>query len=538
MTKTQGSAALTALLHTAQTPQMSLLDRLRAVTDVQIMGMRCGIEKESLRAQPSGALALTPHPAALGSALTHPSITTDFSESQVELVTAAHTSIKAAIDELTQIHQFTYRTMRDLGDEMLWVSSMPCGLPTDETIPIGRYGSSNVGRAKSVYRMGLSHRYGRRMQTISGIHYNWSLPGVSSEQYFSLIRNFRRHAFLLLYLFGASPAVCSSFVAGRDHELQKLTDTTMYMPHGTSLRMGRLGYQSDAQSSLAVSYNSLEGYAASLQDALTRPYPAYKKVGVQNPGGDYNQLDTSLLQIENEFYGTIRPKRVIFQGERPLHALRERGVEYIEVRLMDLDPFIAVGITPQTMRFIDVFLLYCLLTESQPDSPEEIAALARNQHRTAARGREPGLLLERGGEEQTLTSWGAEVLMQCAPIAARLDVVHGTNEYSAAVAAAQAALGDPSTLPSTRVLATMQQEHNNSFVHFIRAQSEKARNALLDLPFSDAQQSNFEALSARSIEAQKQLEALDTMPFEIYRQQYVAAERLNVPAHKMATSVA
>lgn len=205
---------------------------------------------------------------------------------------------------------------------------------------------------------------------------------------------------------------------------------------------------------------------------------------------------------------------------------------------MDLDPFIAVGITPQTMRFIDVFLLYCLLTESLPDSPEEIAALARNQHRTAARGREPGLLLERGGEEQTLTSLGAEVLVQCAPIAARLDAVHGTNEYSAAVAAAQAALGDPSTLPSARVLATMQQEHNNSFVHFIRAQSEKARNALLDLPFSDAQQSNFEALSARSIEAQKQLEALDTMPFEIYRQQYVAAERLNVPAHKMATSVA
>ena len=167
----------------------------------------------------------------------------------------AHKSPEAALQELTRLHQFTYSTMKALGDEMLWVSSMPCGLPTDETIPIARFGSSNVGRAKSVYRMGLSHRYGRRMQTISGIHYNWSLPDVSSEQYFALIRNFRRQAFLLLYLFGASPAVCSSFVEGRQHELQTLSGSTMYMPHGTSLRMGRLGYQSDAQASLAVSYN-------------------------------------------------------------------------------------------------------------------------------------------------------------------------------------------------------------------------------------------------------------------------------------------
>jgi glutamate--cysteine ligase len=266
---------------------------------------------------------------------------------------------------------------------------MPCGLPTDETIPLGRYGSSNVGRAKSVYRMGLGHRYGRRMQTISGIHYNWSLPGVDNDGYFSLIRNFRRHAFLLLTLFGASPAVCSSFVEGRNHELQKLgASGTLYMPHGTSLRMGRLGYQSEAQATLAVSYNGLEGYAASLHDALTRPWPAYETVGIRNPGGDYNQLATTLLQIENEFYGTIRPKRVIFPGERPLHALRERGVEYIEVRLMDLNPFEPIGIDAMTLRFLDVFLLHCLLADSPPDTPSEIRELAQNQHLTAARGRQ------------------------------------------------------------------------------------------------------------------------------------------------------
>ncbi|MEO7885279.1 MAG: glutamate--cysteine ligase [Polaromonas sp.] len=510
----------------------ALQGRLTALTPDRLKGMRRGIEKESLRAKPGGGLALTPHPAALGSALTHPGITTDFSESQVELVTAAHPSPEATLQELTELHQFTYRSMQEVGDEMLWVSSMPCGLPTDETIPIARFGSSNVGRAKSVYRMGLSHRYGRRMQTISGIHYNWSLPGVSSEEYFALIRNFRRQAFLLLYLFGASPAVCSTFVEGRQHELQTLSDSTMYMPYGTSLRMGRLGYQSDAQASLAVSYNSLDGYGASLQDALTRPYPAYEAVDIRNPGGDYNQLATTLLQIENEFYGTIRPKRVIYPGERPLHALRERGVEYIEVRLMDLDPFEPVGINAKTMRFLDVFLLHCLLSDSPKDTPQEIAELKHNQHQTAARGREPGLKLKRGGHEVTLTAWAAEIVAQCGPIATALDAVHGGTQYSDTLSSASAALLDPGTLPSARVLAAMAAGHDNSFIGFTRAQSEKTQGVLQALPLSADQLARFAALTEASIQEQKKIEASDTMPFEVYRQQYVSAERLGMPGRE------
>ena len=515
----------------------SLHKRMNAISPARLQGMRRGIEKESLRTQPGGALALTPHPAAMGSALTHPHITTDFSESQIELVTGAHpglaNGVQAALAELTQIHQFTYGAMAALGDEMLWVSSMPCGLPPDETIPIGRYGSSNVGRAKSVYRMGLGHRYGRRMQTISGIHYNWSLPGVSSEDYFALIRNFRRHAFLVLYLFGASPAVCSSFVAGRQHELQSLSEHSMYMPHGTSLRMGRLGYQSDAQGSLAVSYNSLDGYGASLQDALTRPYPAYEKLGIRNPGGDYNQLATSLLQIENEFYGTIRPKRVICPGERPLHALRERGVEYIEVRLMDLDPFEPVGIAPQTMQFLDIFLLHCLLEDSPPDTPQEIAELARNQHRVAARGREPGLQLEHGGKEITLTRWAAQLLDSFAPIAAALDAATSGEEtagsYVDALRAASASLQHPESLPSTRVLETVIANHDKSFVGFARTRSQQTRSLLLNLPVPVEQQERFVLMTQRSMEEQKKIEAADSMPFESFRQDYLSPERLGMP---------
>jgi glutamate--cysteine ligase len=505
---------------------MSLPDRLRALGAAPLKGIRSGIEKESLRAQPGGGLARTPHPAALGSALTHPGITTDYSESQLELITGVHASPEDCLAELTRIHQFVYRTLAAQGDEMLWVGSMPCGLPPDENIPIGSYGSSNIARAKSVYRMGLGHRYGRRMQTISGIHYNWSMPGLSNEQHFALIRNFRRHSFLLLTLFGASPAICDSFVAGREHPLQRLSEHTLYQPHATSLRMGRLGYQSDAQARLAVSYNSLESYAASLHEALTQPYPPYEAIGIKNLGGEYNQLATTLLQIENEFYGTIRPKRVIQPGERPLHALRARGVEYVEVRCMDLDPFVPVGIAAPTLRFLDIFLLHCLLAESPPDTPEEIGALGRNQHRTAAFGREPGLKLERGGREVALVDWGLELLDACQPIAATLDGVHGGSEYTRALADARNGLGALDTLPSARVLATMEGDFASSYTAFIKAQSAATRTQLLALPWAPEQQATFERLAAESIEQRRAIEAADTVDFETFRQAYLAPERL------------
>jgi len=507
----------------------SLQQRIDAVSPDRLKGILRGVEKESLRALPTAGLALTPHPAALGSALTHAQITTDFSESQVELITGAHGDVQAVLDDLTELHQFTYQVLRDAGDEMLWASSMPCGLPTDETIPLARYGSSNIGRAKSIYRMGLGHRYGRRMQTISGIHYNWSLPGLSNADYFALIRNFRRHAFLLMTLFGASPAVCSTFVEGRPHGLQSLPSGSMYLPYATSLRMGRLGYQSDAQSSLAVSYNNLESYAASLQDALTRPYAAYEAIGIMNPGGEYNQLATTLLQIENEFYGTIRPKRVIRSGERPLHALRERGVEYVEVRLMDLDPFETVGINATTMRFLDVFLLHCVLSDSAKDTPDEIAALARNQHLTAAQGREPGLKLDRNGEAVSLVDWGLTILNDCLPIARSLDAALATGAlHVEAVEAARRSLQHPDTLPSARVLRAMADQHENSFVRFVRAQSGQTRDALLAMPLTPEQADRQRRMVEDSVRAQREIETSDTLPFEEFRKQYVSAGRLVV----------
>jgi glutamate--cysteine ligase len=489
-----------------------------------LKGVRRGIEKESLRVEADGALARTLHPKALGSALTHPNITTDFSESQLELITGVQASVESCLDELTQIHQVVYR---HIGDEVLWCTSMPCDLPADNLIPIGRYGFSNVGRAKTVYRLGLAHRYGRRMQAISGIHYNFSVPGLSNEQYFGLIRNFRRRSWLLLYLFGASPAVCSSFVGGRKHELAELSPGTHYAPHATSLRMGRLGYQSEAQASLCVSYNSLEDYTDSLYEALTRPYPPYEEIGIKEKtaaGDDYKQLSTTLLQIENEFYSTVRPKRRIRRGERPLHALRERGVEYVEVRLMDLDPFAPIGITPATCRMLDVFLLHCLALPSPRDTPQEIREWQANQQTVALRGRQPGLQLKRKGEAIGLRAWGEEILGGCEPIAAELDEKLGSAiAHREALAEARERLADPDSTPSARVLHAMARNHQNQFLRFALVESTLHKATLKALELPREVRERFARLADESL-----LEQSDEVDFETFRQRYLAHDSLRV----------
>jgi glutamate--cysteine ligase len=513
--------------------------RLAALSPDTLKGFLRGIEKESLRVTPDGALATTPHPRALGAALTHAHITTDFSESQLELITGVHPDVDGCVRELGEIHQFVYR---HLDDEMLWSSSMPCRLPADDDIPIGQYGRSNVGTLKTVYRIGLSRRYGRRMQTISGVHYNFSLPepamaavqravsddrdpaAFRSDAYFRLIRNFRRHSWLPLYLFGASPAVCRSFVAGRPHRLQELSADTLYLPHATSLRMGPLGYQSDAQRLIAVSYNSMASYAGSLRHALTEPYPAYDAIGIRDGDGGYRQLATTLLQIENEFYGTIRPKRRIRRGERPLHALTERGVEYVEVRSLDVDPFSSVGIDRTTMRFLDVFLLHCLLSDSPPDTPEEILAIAQNQYHVAERGREPGLHLRRGAREIELCVWGEELLHECRPLAEALDEASGGSAYCDAMAAVEHVMGDPDAAPSARVLREMTESHDDSYTAFALAKSREHRRAWMARPISSEADERLQRMAEESLARQRSIEERDTVTFEEYRREYLARD--------------
>ncbi|MEM1229585.1 MAG: glutamate--cysteine ligase [Pseudomonadota bacterium] len=524
------------MAHTAPALRASELAALKK--DPKLLAMLGhGIEKESLRVRPDGALSTRAHPEALGSALTHPNITTDFSEAQLELITGVHGSVEDCLSELDAVHRFV---AAQIGSERLWPTSMPCLLGTDDDIPLGRYGSSNIARAKTIYRSGLGHRYGRLMQTISGVHYNFSLPdayfsaratGASDERarrtaaYFDLIRNFRRYAWLLMYLFGASPAICRSFVKGREHHLEAFDDGSLYLPYGTSLRMGRLGYQSDAQSSLHVSYNSLDEYADTIIEALTRPHPAYQAIGIRGEDG-YRQLSDSIIQIENEFYGAIRPKQPVRSGERPLLALKRRGVAYVEVRCLDLNPFEPIGINDSDARFIDTFLLYCLLAESEPDCPEASQIMNDNQQQVVEQGRRPALALETKDGSTPMALIGEQVLEQCQEIAMLQDQAaaaggSGAPAFQDAVAEARERLADPERTPSARVLEAMRSAQV-PFFRFAMNQADAHRETLLANPLPPAQAEQFAARSRESLAEQRAIEAGNELPFEAFLEQYLA----------------
>ena len=509
--------------------QAALKDDLR--------GAMHGIEKESLRINTQGALSQRPHPQAWGSALTHPSITTDYSEALVEMITPVTNGIDELFGELDRTHRFAYG---ELGEELLWTESMPCLLPEcDNDIPIGWYGTSNVGMLKHVYRRGLAVRYGKPMQCIAGIHYNFSLsPALwealrqqdrdarspqdyQSERYVALTRNFHRYAWLLMYLFGASPALCGSFLRGRDHQLQPLGEKGLYLPYATSLRMSDLGYNNDAQAGLSVCYNSLDSYIASMRKAISLPYPPYAEMGTHDADGQWQQLNTNLLQIENEFYSSIRPKRVAQSGEKPVHALDARGVEYIEVRCLDIDPFVPMGIEPSTAYFLDSFLLFCAMAESPAMSEEECRLGNQNFDLAVMRGREPGLQLTRKGQSCGLVEWGEHLLDNMAACARLLDDVHQTSNYTDSLEQQRAKLQNPALTPSARVLEAIG-EHDNSFFRFALAQSEAHRDHFLARPLDAAEQQVFVDLARQSLIDQQALEAADSIDFDTYVERYLA----------------
>jgi glutamate--cysteine ligase len=384
------------------------------------------------------------------------------------------------------------------------------------------------------------------MQAISGIHYNFSLadeawallrprdsaiaPEIHRDQgYLALIRNFRRHSWLLILLLGSAPAACSSFVAGRKHRLAAWEGGgTAYAPGATSLRMGTLGYQSDAQSALGVSFNDLHGYADTLQRAMSEPYPPYEAIGLRDADG-YRQLSTALLQIENEFYGKIRPKRVTRPGERPLHALGERGIEYVEVRCLDVDPFMPLGIDAAAIRLLDVFLFYCLLADSPHETPAEIAAVSRNQTLVAEAGRDPHIRLDRRGASVAPVDWSRELLHECEPVAAALDDAQGGTGHREALASAQRTLDDLASLPSARALRAIEESHGRSFADFALAQSRRHREEAFARPLSAEAEARYAQLAAQSLAEQAGIESADDMPFEAYRRRYLEQDLLSGP---------
>lgn len=499
-----------------------------------LRGITRGYERECLRVDASGHLASSPHPRALGSKLTHPWITTDYSEALLEFITPPSQDPEFPLRFLRDIHRFS---AGQLQGETMWAGSMPCVLGADSDIPIADYGSSNAARFKAVYREGLGLRYGRKMQTIAGAHYNWSLPdefwlalqdccatdgpqqAFVSERYFGLIRNFLRFGWLIPYLFGASPALCESFLQGHKSDLPELAPGTRYGPFATSLRMSDLGYHNRAQSNLDVSFNSLAGYTQALEGAIRTPDPFYEELGVRE-GGHWKQLNANLLQIENEFYAAIRPKRIGREGERPAKALQTYGVEYVEVRLFDLNPFIDIGIAPEQGTFADVLLLMCLFRQSPPITSREKSENDENKRRVVNFGRQPDLQLLVHNQEQPMRPLAHELFDDMQPFAEMLDAAYGGTRYSTTLRSLRQRIDDPDSTPSAQVLAAAR-EHGGYFSYAMQ-QAQAHHQHLLAQPLDAASQATFEASVQSSLAEHQRLEAADQGSFEDYVARYYA----------------
>ncbi|WPL18073.1 Glutamate--cysteine ligase [Thiorhodovibrio winogradskyi] len=480
-----------------------------------------GLEKEALRVTPAGEVATSAHPRALGSSLTHPYITTDFSEALIELVTPAVASPTEALRFLHQLHLFVYR---HIGEERLWATSMPCVIGGSTSIPLAYYGESNAGQMKTIYRRGLGNRYGRVMQVIAGVHFNFSLredlwpilrdafgnqdnPREFRDQlYMGMVRNLQRLGWLVPYLFGASPAVCKSFVKGDPGELQSFDQHTYYHPHGTSLRMGDIGYQNRQEegTGMKASYDSLDSYIRSLTWAIETPCPQYESIGVK-VAGRYEQLNDHVLQIENEYYSTVRPKQITEGMERPTLALRRRGIRYVELRSTDVNAFHPLGVDEEQLHFLASFMLHSLLRDSPRINARERRAIDTNEVVTAHRGREPRLMIERENAAVRLRVWADKVLGEMQEVAALLDGGE-SGPHVASVQAQQEKVREPNSTPSARMLAEMRAQ-GESFSAFARRLTETHREAFLNQPLPVATEQEFIRLSAESVARQEEIEA-------------------------------
>jgi glutamate--cysteine ligase len=379
------------------------------------------------------------------------------------------------------------------------------------------------------------------MQAIAGVHFNYSFPdhfwpvladvlhprdsgqAFRSESYFSLLRNYRRHGWIVLYLFGNSPALCPSFLQGRKVDgLEPLEPGSLYAPYATSLRMSDLGYRNKSQAGLNVSVNSLDHYVRDLTTAISTPNPDYEKIGVQ-VDGEYAQLNANILQIENEYYSFIRPKRVTQSGERPTRALQRAGVQYVEMRSLDASIFDPVGVNQNKLRFLEAFAAFCVLRDSHPIENSEQDELDGNHAIVAREGRRPGLMLRRAGREVRLSDWAAEIIDSMRGLCELLDEGDAQRPYLTALELQEEKIHDVSRTPAARSLHEMR-TNQESFFNFALRMSKVHQSYFKDLLSpNSSRQEEFAAEAAESIEQQARIEASDTISFDEYLARYFSA---------------
>ncbi|AKZ65783.1 glutamate--cysteine ligase [Candidatus Palibaumannia cicadellinicola] len=496
-----------------------------------LQGICRGVERETLRINhTTGNLAHTPHPKQLGAALTHKLITTDFSEALLEFITPVSHDINHMLTLLRDIHR---HVSRNLCDELMWPMSMPCFIDSQEYIELAQYGSSNLGRMKTLYREGLKNRYSALMQIISGVHYNFSFPlafwqvytGISdidswegkeviSAGYLGLIRNYYRFGWIIPYLFGASPGICKSFINNRQTDLKfkKSTSGFIYLPYATSLRLSNLGYTNQSQKNIDINFNSLNDYVISLKLAIQTPYIDYKRIGLKK-NGRYLQLNTNLLQIENELYVPIRPKRVTKKEESPSDALLRGGIEYIEVRSLDINPFSPVGLDDEQVRLLDLFLIWCTLADAPPMSNNELLYTSINWNKVILEGRKPGLQLvvDCGKSKQSLSTIGKLLFSSLRKIAKIIDSTNGNIKYQLICDKLMKSIIQPEFTISARMLKEMKQYGINGFGRLL---ANKYFKMLSQEQLEILSESFFAEEKARSWQRQLELEAADLLSFD------------------------
>ena len=496
--------------------------------DLTLAHGNLGIERETLRSNPDATLATTPHPTALGSAYTHANITTDYAETLLELVTDPHPTPDAAYAQLLALHRYC---AQNIGAETLWPGSMPCILPENsDDIAIGYYGTSNGGKMRRLYREGLGHRYGKTMQMIAGIHYNYSPPaalwtqlaardGETADQdyinrrYMGALRAINRHAWLINYLYGASPAVHDSFAPARA-VLDTLAPHTLGWTGATSLRMSDLGYQN--KTPFTISFNDLATYTRDLASAVSTPAPRFEHLGLYNPDGSRKQISTHILQIANEYYTAARPKQPLRNNELPTLALATRGIAYLELRLTDINPEDPCGISPAQLNVLETYLLYCIL---HPEGPQDHAVRDENDHnrlRTACCGLSNGFTLKQTRRDRPIQDAALELLAAMQPIAARLDAERGGSASSDALAALTREVADKTHLPYRA-----QAGNREGFLAYHLAWRDK-HHATLHQPLPEAERAALTAQAAASLSKQAEIEARPQADFETYLREHFA----------------
>lgn len=514
------------------------------IDTLPLSGGNIGIERETLRTDADGHLAGTRHPEALGNVYTHPNITIDYGEALLELVTDPHTSPQDAYGQLLQLHQFS---AQNIGAEKLWPASMPCRLPENpERIEIGYFGQSNGAKLKRLYRVGLSYRYGRAMQMIAGVHFNYSPPETlwaalagqdgtadtgewRNARYMGMIRNIQRHSWLICHLFGASPACDHSFQPAQNI-LSRLHEHSLAWHNATTLRMSQLGYQNKVD--FSVSFNRIDEYIRDLGAAVLTPAPVYEYLGQRDPAGEYRQISTNILQIANEYYSGARPKQPVKKGELPVSALKARGIAYVELRLLDNNPYDPAGVSLEQIHFLESFMLWCLLKEAPIFGNADYNEANHNRLRTACMGISEGFSLFKNGRKITARDWADGILQEILQVAHQLEACAGMAGYCAAVSAQiRANRGEDMRLPE-RVHHELR---DKEFLEWAMALSAK-HAAVLQQPLAAATEARLAAQSGQSLRdfAAIEAQAAGEIPFDDYLAGYFKPlyEALEYPAEE------